>query len=109
MAGSLLVRRSGFAPIAHARPDRGNNLDVVTMDGFLSGYTDDSRDRLPLAGDELATDHPDVTNSSLVVPFGSFQSENGSNFTAQSTPCVELLLYLPTHVAAAAGAGLLLE
>src|SRR5882757_3947273 len=37
----------------------------------------------PTAKDEIATDRPDVTNSSLVVPVGSLQSENGVNFTAR--------------------------
>src|SRR5271165_1476391 len=31
----------------------------------------------------IATDRPDVTNSSLVVPRGSLQSENGINVSAQ--------------------------
>ena len=31
----------------------------------------------PTAKDEIATDRPDVTNSSLVIPQGSFQQENG--------------------------------
>src|ERR1700741_4383952 len=34
-------------------------------------------DRCPAAADEIATDRPDVTNSSVVVPSGSIQSENG--------------------------------
>jgi hypothetical protein len=34
-------------------------------------------DGCPTAGDEIATDRPDVTNSSLVVPLGSLQAENG--------------------------------
>src|SRR5579862_3295689 len=32
-------------------------------------------------GNPIATDRPDVTNSSIVVPAGSFQSENGSNMS----------------------------
>src|SRR6202166_888053 len=35
----------------------------------------------PTAKDEIATDRPDVTNSSLVVPTGSLQNENGVNFS----------------------------
>src|SRR6202035_1685242 len=66
----------------------------------------------PTAKDEIATDRPDVTNSSLVVPVGSLQSENGVNFSARDggrtidgtnprwslgvAPCLELLLELPT-------------
>jgi hypothetical protein len=68
----------------------------------------------PTAKDEIATDRPDVTNSSLVVPFGSFQSENGINFRGQDggqiidgtntrwrlgiAPCLEVLMDLPTYV-----------
>jgi len=68
----------------------------------------------PTAMDELATDRPDVTNSSLVVPTGSFQSENGANLTARDggrtidgtntrwrlgvAPCLELLVDLPSYV-----------
>lgn len=62
----------------------------------------------------MATDRPDVTNSSLVVPTGSFQSENGLNFTSRDggrgldgsnarwrfgvAPCFEFLLDLPSYV-----------
>jgi hypothetical protein len=67
----------------------------------------------PTAKDEIATDRPDVTNSSLVVPTGSLQSENGINFSARDggrtidgtnsrwrlgiAPCLELLVDLPTR------------
>jgi hypothetical protein len=69
----------------------------------------------PTAKDEIATDRPDVTNSSLVVPTGSLQSENGLNFSARDggrfvdgtntrwrlgvAPCLELLVDLPTYFA----------
>src|SRR5260221_5039605 len=69
----------------------------------------------PTAKDEIATDRPDVTNSSLVVPLGSLQSENGVNFSARDggrfvdgtntrwrlgiAPCLEILLDVPTYVA----------
>jgi hypothetical protein len=36
-------------------------------------------DTCPRPGSEIATDRPDTTNSSLVVPQGSFQQENGVN------------------------------
>jgi hypothetical protein len=38
-------------------------------------------DNCPTAADEIATDRPDVTNSSLVVPLGSLQAENGIDWT----------------------------
>ena len=47
---------------------------------MILGATDALADGCPTAKDEIATDRPDVTNSSLVVPMGSFQSENGVNF-----------------------------
>jgi len=67
----------------------------------------------------IATDRPDVTNSSLVVPLGSLQSENGmdvvsrngsrivdgtnSRLRAGVAPCMELLVDLPTYFAAVHG------
>src|SRR6202045_5386240 len=67
----------------------------------------------PTAKDEIATDRPDVTNSSLVVPTGSLQNEDGINFSARDggrtidgttsrwrlgiAPCLELLVDLPTR------------
>jgi len=40
-------------------------------------------DPCPTDADEIATDRPDVTNSSLVVPLGSFQAENGIDWTVR--------------------------
>jgi hypothetical protein len=69
----------------------------------------------PTSADEIVTDRPDVTNSSLVVPVGSFQSENGINLSARDggrtidgtnsrwrlgiAPCLEVLVDLPTFFA----------
>jgi hypothetical protein len=69
----------------------------------------------PTPADEITTDRPDVTNSSLVVPVGSFQSENGINVSARDggrtfdgtntrwrlgiAPCFEALIDLPTYSA----------
>jgi hypothetical protein len=63
--------------------------------------------------DEIVTDRPDVTNSSIVVPAGSLQSENGIDFAARDAsrvldgansrlrfgiaPCAELLVDLPSY------------
>ena len=68
----------------------------------------------PSPTSEIATDRPDVTNSSLVVPAGSFQSENGINTSGQRAgagfdgsnsrmrfgvaPCLELLVDVPSYV-----------
>jgi hypothetical protein len=87
----------------------------------LLGAVGARADGCPTAKDEIATDRPDVTNSSLVVPDGSFQSENGVNFSARDSgrtvdgtntrwrlgvaPCLELLLDLPTYFANIRGPG----
>ncbi|MBR0965857.1 transporter [Bradyrhizobium diazoefficiens] len=68
----------------------------------------------PSPQSEIATDRPDVTNSSLVVPAGSIQIENGLNTSGQSTakgfdgsnnrlrfglaPCLEVLVDVPSYV-----------
>jgi hypothetical protein len=87
----------------------------------IFGAIDAQADACPTAKDEIATDRPDVTNSSLVVPMGSFQSENGVNFRGQDggqsidgtntrwrfgiAPCLELLVDLPTYFASVRGPG----
>jgi Putative MetA-pathway of phenol degradation len=40
-------------------------------------------DACPDASQDIATDRPSVTNSSLVVPLGSLQDENGINWTTR--------------------------
>ena len=68
----------------------------------------------PSPQSEIATDRPDVTNSSLVVPTGSIQSENGFNTSGHSAgkgfdssnsrirfgvaPCLEVLVDVPSYV-----------
>src|SRR6516225_9870976 len=63
----------------------------------------------------IETDRPDITNSSVVVPVGSFQSENGVNISDREgaqifdgtnsrlrlgiATCLEVLLDVPTYVA----------
>jgi len=47
------------------------------------GAVDAQAEGCPTVKDEIATDRPDVTNSGLVVPMGSLQSENGVNFSAR--------------------------
>src|SRR6202163_3180745 len=79
----------------------------------ILGIVDAQADNCPTAKDEIATDRPDVTNSSLVVPTGSLQNENVINFNARDggrpidgtnsrwrlgiAPCLELLVDLPTR------------
>ena len=68
---------------------------------------------------DIDADRPDVTNSSVVVPRGSLQSENGINLTAQQgaavidgptsrvrlgvSNCTELLLDLSNYFGARPG------
>jgi hypothetical protein len=76
-------------------------------------------DTCPQPGSEIATDRPDVTNSSLVVPKGSFQQENGVNIAARDggqvfdgtntrlrlgvAECLEVLVDVPTYFDALSG------
>ena len=73
----------------------------------------------PTSSSEIATDRPDVTNSSLVVPLGSLQSENGINTMGRGSektfdgtnsrlrlgvaPCLEILVDLPNYVGRLSG------
>jgi len=68
----------------------------------------------PTSAVEIATDRPDVTNSSLVVPLGSLQMENGINTVRRGLDktfdgtnsrlrlgvanCLEILVDVPTYV-----------
>jgi len=70
-------------------------------------------DPCPTSADEIATDRPDVTNSSLVVPYGSVQAENGIDWTVNHgsnvldgtntrvrlgiAHCTELLIDVPSY------------
>ena len=38
----------------------------------------------PTSADSISTDRPGVTNSSVVVPYGSFQAENGIDWSVNS-------------------------
>jgi hypothetical protein len=69
----------------------------------------------------IETDRPDITNSSVVVPVGSFQSENGVNISTREgaqifdgtnsrlrlgiAPCLEVLLDVSTYVTPVSGSG----
>ena len=69
----------------------------------------------------IETDRPDVTNSSIVVPLGSLQNENGidtsrdrganvfngtnSRLRLGIAPCLEVLVDVPTYVTSFSGGG----
>src|SRR4051812_17789722 len=81
----------------------------------------DAEPGCPTAAAPIVTDRPDVTNSSLVVPRGSLQVENGINGTVRREAgrvdgsntrlrlgvfgCTELVLDLPTWFGAVSGRG----
>jgi hypothetical protein len=76
-------------------------------------------DNCPQPSSEIATDRPDTTNSSLVVPQGSFQQENGVNISRRDggqvvdgtntrlrfgiAQCLEVLVDVPTYFDAPSG------
>src|SRR6266852_4048677 len=86
---------------------------IVATIILLSPASAAAADGCPKTSDHIATDRPDITNSSIVVPVGSLQSENGINLSARSgervldatnsrlrlgvAPCVEVLVDLPTY------------
>jgi hypothetical protein len=91
-------------------------LRACLLSAFAISAAGEARaDACPTAKDEIATDRPDVTNSSIVVPTGSLQSENGVNISARDggrtidgtntrwrlgvAPCLELLADVPTYFA----------
>jgi hypothetical protein len=92
---------------------------LIVLVGF--SVNAEAAEGCPTAADEIATDRPDVTNSSVVVPFGSLQIENGINETQEQhstvldgtntrlrfgvTNCTELLIDLPNYVYSVRGFG----
>src|SRR6266851_5441807 len=68
------IRRSGRGSLAPALA-----ILLATLGAPTIAYAGEC----PNSGSEIATDRPDVTNSSLVVPVGSLQSENGINTTGR--------------------------
>jgi len=102
--------RSPIGPVSVIRRTLAKSL--LSALASLAAF-DAQADTCPVAKDEIVTDRPDVTNSSLVVPVGSFQSENGVNVSARDggqtvdgtnsrwrfgiAPCLEFLVDLPTY------------
>jgi Putative MetA-pathway of phenol degradation len=99
-----------------------NILSLFCLSAFAILAASEARaDACPTAKDGITTDRPDVTNSSLVVPTGSLQNENGINFTSRDggqildgtntrwrlgvAPCLELLVDLPSYSTNPGGPG----
>jgi len=88
---------------------------VLPLALVIFGTIEARAESCPTAKDEVDTDRPDVTNSSIVIPTGSLQNENGANFSMRDdgrtidgtnsrwrlgiAPCLEILVDLPTYVA----------
>jgi Putative MetA-pathway of phenol degradation len=102
----------GFA----CEPIRTGKLAIVLLTLLIYHSTFTAKaDSCPGIGDEIATDRPDVTNSSVVVPAGSLQIENGVNFSMRAgdrfvdgtntrlragiANCLEFLVDTPTYFA----------
>jgi hypothetical protein len=78
-------------------------------------------DECTKASEPIATDRPDITNSSVVVPVGSLQNENGWNVSRRDgldvvdgsnsrwrlgiAPCLEVLIDLPNYAGTFRGSG----
>jgi hypothetical protein len=97
-------------------PIRIGKLAIVLLTLLIYHSTFTAKaDSCPGIGDEIATDRPDVTNSSVVVPAGSLQIENGVNFSMRAgdrfadgtntrlragiANCLEFLVDTPTYFA----------
>jgi Putative MetA-pathway of phenol degradation len=94
-------------------PERRNNLCILAIASCFITTRPAAAEECPAPGSEIATDRPDVTNSSLVVPAGSLQLENGINGTGTGVgttfdgsnsrlrfgiaPCLEILADIPTY------------
>jgi outer membrane putative beta-barrel porin/alpha-amylase len=90
---------------------RGLAVALLTIPTTISAQAESC----PKPADEIATDRPDVTNSSIVVPVGSLQNENGVNLSGRDggrtldgtnsrwrlgiAPCLEVLVDVPTYFA----------
>src|SRR5215469_2574849 len=56
---------------------------ALLMSAVASGACVACAQDCPISADEIATDRPDVTNSSLVVPLASLQAENGVDWSVR--------------------------
>jgi len=94
---------------------------AALISGTLAGIASATAAECTRPSSPIETDRPDVTNSSIVVPVGSLQNENGidtsrdhgadilngtnSRWRLGIAPCLEVLVDLPTYVTAWRGDG----
>jgi hypothetical protein len=100
--------------LAH-RQTIGKRATILAMLFVCHSTISAKADACPIIKDEIITDRPDVTNSSVVIPAGSLQIENGVNLSARDgdrlidgtntrlrfgiANCFEFLLDTPTYSA----------
>jgi Putative MetA-pathway of phenol degradation len=118
--GCRLAASSRSSPIKILMSGRAQRVCLALAYAVL-GTVGARAEGCPTVKDEIVTDRPDVTNSSLVVPVGSLQSENGVNFSTRGggqiidgtntrwrlgiASCLELLVDLPTYSTTIRGSG----
>src|SRR5713101_6498595 len=112
-SGSIIVRT---ALAVTCGPISVGKLATVLLTLLIYHSTFTAKaDSCPSVKDEIDTDRPDVTNSSVVVPGGSLQIENGLNISTRDSSrfvdgtntrlrtgianCLELLVDVPTYFA----------
>jgi Putative MetA-pathway of phenol degradation len=94
---------------------------AALVSGTLAGIVSAAAAECTQPNSPIETDRPDVTNSSIVVPAGSLQNENGidtsrdhganilngtnSRWRLGIAPCLEVLVDLPTYVTTFHGDG----
>ena len=112
-SGSIIARTA--LALACAPPTIGKRATILAMLLLYHGTLSAKADTCPSIKDEIITDRPDVTNSSVVIPAGSLQIENGGNLSARDgdrvidgtntrlrfgiANCLEFLVDTPTYFA----------
>jgi Putative MetA-pathway of phenol degradation len=112
-SGSIIARTA--LALACAPLTIGKRATILAMLLLYHGTLSAKADTCPSIKDEIITDRPDVTNSSVVIPAGSLQIENGVNLSARDgdrvidgtntrlrfgiANCLEFLVDTPTYFA----------
>jgi hypothetical protein len=101
------------------RKSRASALVILSFLAAMNAPTSTRAGECQTSSSEIAPDRPDVTNSSLVVPVGSLQNENGINTTGRGlektldgtnsrlrlgvASCLEILVDLPNYTGSLKG------
>jgi hypothetical protein len=112
-SGSIIARTA--LALACAPLIIGKRATILALLLLYHGTLSAKADNCPSIKDEIVTDRPDVTNSSVVIPAGSLQIENGVNLSARDgdrvidgtntrlrfgiANCLEFLVDTPTYFA----------